>query len=540
MGTGITVLRGYLGLTAVALMSCVLARGDSQLRFTIAGDPKTLDPLRATEEASETVRYLTGGVLIRFNRSTQQLEPELAESWNTLDRGRRIDFVLRRNIRFSDGTPFGPADVIATVRRMMSPGMESGIADSFRAAGGQVTARENGPEGVSVLFSDPVAGLEMLFDQLAITSARAAAPDRAVLGPFMVEDHKGGQYVLLKRNPYYWKKGPRGVKLPYLDSIRLDIQSSRETELLRYRRGELQLVDKVEPEAFERLSRDPHSGAVNAGPSLDTEFLWFNQAPSAQLPLAMRKWFQSTLFRRAISAAINREDIVRLVYRGYAHAAVSPVSPGNKFWFDARAAMPGHDPTHALKMLEQDGFHLDAGVLRDRDGNRVEFSMITNAGSKTRTLMGTVLQQDLLKIGIRLNFLPIEFQSLVERITKTQQYESCLLGFSNVEIDPNNQMNVWLSSGALHAWNPRQPKPSTSWEAEIDRLMQVQHSAIDPQARKKAFDSVQAVIADQVPMVILVYPDVLAAVSPRVRNASPSQLPPHLYWNIEYLSLGNP
>jgi peptide/nickel transport system substrate-binding protein len=191
-------------------------------------------------------------------------------------------------------------------------------------------------------------------------------------------------------------------------------------------------------------------------------------------------------------------------------------------------------------MLEQDGFHLDAGVLRDRDGNRVEFSMITNAGSKTRTLMGTVLQQDLLKIGIRLNFLPIEFQSLVERITKTQQYESCLLGFSNVEIDPNNQMNVWLSSGALHAWNPRQPKPSTSWEAEIDRLMQVQHSAIDPQARKKAFDSVQAVIADQVPMVILVYPDVLAAVSPRVRNASPSQLPPHLYWNIEYLSLGNP
>jgi len=524
-------------ILAVTLTACAQAQLAAQLRFTVPADPKTFDPLLATEAVSETIRYLTGGVLIRFNRSTQQLEAELAASWKVLDQGRRIDFVLRRNVSFSDGAPFGPGDVVATIQRLTRPGLQSGIADTFRAAGGEIRAQTTSRDGVSVFFSMPVAGLEALFDQLAITPARKVAPESGVLGPFMLQEHKGGQYVLLKRNPHYWKTDAGGARLPYLDSIRLDIQSNRETELLRYRRGELHLVDKLEPDAFERMIRDPQAGVLNAGPSLDSEFFWFNQSPAGQLPPYKQRWFESKAFRLAISTAINRDDIVRVVYRGHAHAAASSVSPGNKFWFDAKLVPPRYDPGLALRLLQQDGFHLDAGILRDRDGNRVEFSMITNAGSKTRTLMGTILQQDLTKIGVRMNFLPIEFQSLVERITRTQQYEACLLGFSNVDIDPNTQMNIWLSSGGLHPWNPGQAKPSTSWEDEIDRLMQGQRTARDPAARKKAFDSVQEIVAEQAPAVFLVYPDVLVAVSPLVRNAAPSPLPPHLYWNIEYLSL---
>jgi peptide/nickel transport system substrate-binding protein len=98
-------------------------------------------------------------------------------------------------------------------------------------------------------------------------------------------------------------------------------------------------------------------------------------------------------------------------------------------------------------------------------------------------------------------------------------------------------MNMWMCSGTLHAWNPGQAKPATSWEAEIDRLMQAQHTAADAAARAKAFNRVQEILADQAPVVYLVHPDVLVAVSPLLRNAAPSPLPPHLYWNIEQLSL---
>jgi peptide/nickel transport system substrate-binding protein len=525
------------GLLALALMSCAHAQPTADLRFTVHADPKTFDPLLATEEVSETIRYLTGGVLIRFNRQTQQLEPELATSWKVLDQGKHIDFVLRRNVSFSDGTPFGAADVVATLRRIMAPELPSGVADLFRSAGGEIRAQANGLNDVSIFFSMPVAGLELLFDQLAISSARPVPPESAVLGPFMLQDHKSGQYVLLKRNPHYWKTSVAGDPLPYLDSIRLEILANRETELLRFRRGELDFVDKLEPEAFERLRKDVRWGALNVGPSLDSEFLWFNQNPNAPLPAYKKTWFQSRLFRRAISAATNRGDIVRLVYHGYAHPAASFVSQANKFWFNSKLSPPSHDPQLALKLLQEDGFQLDGRTLRDRGGNAVEFSLITNAGSKTRTQIGTMLQQDLMKIGIRLNFLPIEFQSLIERITRTAQYEACLLGLTNFEIDPNSQMNVWLSSGTHHAWNPEQAKPATAWEAEIDRLARWQHTASGTAARKSAFDRVQEIVAEQAPIIFLVHPDVLVAVSPSLRNAMPSPLPPHLYWNIEYLSL---
>src|SRR5262249_12987928 len=182
-------------------------------------------PLLAEEEPSDVVRFLTGGVLIRFNRQSQQLEPELAASWTVRDQGKRIDFLLRRNVRFSDRTPFGPAAVVAGMRRIMDPHLHSGIADSFRSTGGDIRAEAGGTNEVSIFFSTPVAGLELLFDQLAISSSRPGAPQNAVLGPFTLAEHKAGQYVLLRRNPYYWKTDLSGKNLPYLDSVRLDNQS---------------------------------------------------------------------------------------------------------------------------------------------------------------------------------------------------------------------------------------------------------------------------------------------------------------------------
>jgi peptide/nickel transport system substrate-binding protein len=519
------------------VLRCAAAQPSSELRFCLRADPKTFDPLLAAEEPSETIRYLTAGVLLRLNRQTQQLEPELAKTWKILNQGKRIDFVLREGVRFSDGVPFGAADVVATVRRLAAPGLNSAIADTFRSGAGEIRAQANGPHAVSIFFSAPVAGVEGLFDQLAISPGRSVPPEKAVLGPFMLAEYKAGQYTLLKRNPYYWKTGG-GKRQPYLDSIRLDVQSNREIELVRFRRGELHFVDKLEPEAFERLRKEAPSTVINAGPSLNSEFLWFNQAPAAPTPTHKQRWFESRHFRRAISAAINRDDLIRLVYRGYAHPAAGPVSQANRLWFNSGITAHKYDPAQALDLLRKDGFRLDGHTLRDRSGNAIEFSLITNAGNRTREQMGTMVQHDLKKIGIQVNFTPVEFQSLIERITRTQAYEACLMGLTNVEVDPNSQTNLLVSSGSHHAWNPRQARPATEWEAEIDQLMRLQATAPTLAGRKKAFDRVQELLSEHVPLVFLVNPNVLLGIAPNVRNAAPSALPPHLFWNIASISLG--
>ncbi|MGH9631675.1 MAG: ABC transporter substrate-binding protein [Bryobacteraceae bacterium] len=510
---------------------------EPQLRLCLRSDPKTFDPLLVDEEAGETIRYLTGGVLIRFNRSTQKLEPELAESWTLSKGGRRVTFVLRQEIRFSDGTPFSARDVVATLRRMMDPGVHSPIGDSFRASDGAVQIVEH-PNQVTIEFPVAIAGVERLFDQVAITPAHSPNKGRAVLGAFTVANYVPGDHIILKRNPNYWRRDEKDRALPYLGSIRFDIQGNRDIELLRFRRGELHMIAGLDAVAFQQLKSARPGVALDAGPSYDNEMLWFNQVAKAPIPQYKKAWFTSQVFRRALSGAINRPDIARLVYHGYAQPAAGPFSAANRLWFNAKVKPHLYAPEQSLKQLQSAGFRNSDGRLYDSGGNLVEFSLITNSGNKARSRIASLIQQDLAKLGIRLNIVALDFPGLIERISRTYAYEACLLGLVNVDPDPNGQMNVWLSSAANHQWNPRQKSPETHWEAEIDRLMRLQASSSSYRQRKASFDRVQEIIAEQVPFVYLVTKNVLAAADPRVKNLAPSPLIPQLLWNAHRLTLG--
>jgi peptide/nickel transport system substrate-binding protein len=343
--------------------------------------------------------------------------------------------------------------------------------------------------------------------------------------------------VLLKRNPNYWRSDEHGRKLPYLDSIRLDIQPNRDVEMLRFKRGELDLINSLDTDYFDKLAATSPQLVHDAGPSLDSEQLWFNQVAKAPIPAYKKSWFRSTNFRLAISQAINREDLSRIVYRGHAQPAVGPFSPANKFWFNASLKPQTYSPDAALKDLQAEGFRLENGTLKDKDGNAVAFSIITNAGSKPRERMALLIQDDLQKIGIRVNVVTLDFPSLIERMTQTFDYEAILLGLTNVGLDPNEEMNVWLSSAENHQWNPQQKTPETAWEAEIDRLMREQASATDPAKRKRAFDRVQEIVVEQAPFIFLINKNSLSAISSTVHGAAPVVLSPQTFWNAERLTV---
>jgi len=144
-----------------------------------------------------------------------------------------------------------------------------------------------------------------------------------------------------------------------------------------------------------------------------------------------------------------------------------------------------------------------------------------------------MIQQDLAQIGIRLNVVTLDFPSLIERISRTFDYETCLLGLVNVDLDPSAQMSVWLSSASSHQWNPNQKSPETPWEAELDLLMRAQASTTDNKKRKEYFDKVQQIVWDQVPFIYLIHKNALSAVSPSLANATPGVLRPQTYWNVE-------
>jgi peptide/nickel transport system substrate-binding protein len=523
------LLRSFLLL--FALVNCGVC--SDELRFYLRSDPKTFNPVLVADDSSETIRYITGGVLVRLNRQTQQLEPELALAWKVSKDGKTITFQLRDGVRFSDGTPFIARDVKYTIEALMDPAVHSPTGDAFRSAPGRVNATVLADDRVSVTFPAPVAGLEKLFDQVAIVSAASSKRELAVLGPYYVAEYKPGAYVSLRRNPHYWKRDETGRRLPYIDAMKLEIQSNRDIEMLKFTRNDIHLINSMDAEYFDRLSRTAPGKVRDAGPSLDSEQMWFNQTPGSPIAAYKREWFKSRKFRRAVSFAINRNDLCRVVYGSHAIPARGPLSPANKFWFDARLPQAKLDTTYALQLLHEEGFRTREGKLLDRDGHPVEFSIITNAGNRSRERMATMIQADLKAIGMTVNVVTLDFPSLIQRISESYDYEAALLGMTNVELDPNAQMNVWLSSSDAHAWNPKQKTPNTAWEAEIDRLMRAQASATDDKLRKRDFDRVQEIVADQVPFIFLVNKNTLVGVSPLLDGVVPVAARPQTFWNIE-------
>lgn len=507
-----------------------------QLHLAVQAEPRSADPHVAADEPSELLAYLTHGVLVRINRLTQLPEPELAQSWKTSPDGKSIAFIIRPAARFSDGAPVTSADVCYSLARILEPKLDSPNGDSLRGAAGAVRCAPEKAR-VTIAFDKPLASAERWFDGIAILPA--SGKEKTGAGPFHIKEWQPGAFITLQRNPHYWQRDAAGAALPYLDAVRLDVQRNRDLELMRFEKGELHLVNNLDPDSYNRLRAKGASSAISLGASLDSEQMWFNQSPAAPIPDSKKGWFRTTSFRQAVSLAIRREDLARVVYHGHATPAAGPVSPANRLWVNTSLKAPTANPQQALALLRREGFTFSAGVLKDPHGRPVEFSIITNAGNKSRERMAAMIQQDLAAIGIQLRVAPLDFPSLIERITKTFDYDSCLLGLVGSDLDPNGAMNVWLSSAANHQWNPNQKSPATPWEAEIDKLMQTQALAMDPAIRKRAFDRVQAIVAEQAPFIYLIHRNSMVGVSPRLRGVQPALLRPQLLWNVPRLYLQN-
>ncbi len=153
-----------------------------------------------------------------------------------------------------------------------------------------------------------------------------------------------------------------------------------------------------------------------------------------------------------------------------------------------------------------------------------------------REKAASLIVDDLQKLGIKLIYQPTDFEALVRRINVTFDYECALMGLGGGGVDPASQLNVLKSNAELHQWFPFQQKPATDWEARIDSLMDAQMRTLDFAERKQDFDEVQAILAEELPMIYTVSPLSYAAIRPDAGNLRPAVVTPYrVTWNLEEL-----
>jgi peptide/nickel transport system substrate-binding protein len=386
--------------------------------------------------------------------------------------------------------------------------------------------------------------------RIAQLGALATPPNQwAGLGPFRLKEYVAGQRLVLERNPYYWKTDEKGNRLPYLDELVFLFVPSADAQILRFQSGETDLISRLSAENFSVLSREQKDYTmVDAGPGLEYNFLFFNLSESGEKTsaetLQKLRWFREVKFRQAVSAAIDREAIVRLVYQGRGSALWGLVAPGNRRWRNDKLPHPARSLDQPRTLLKEAGFSWTAGAsaestLLDSSGKPVEFSIITSSSNADRAKMSALIQDDLKQLGMRVQVVPLEFRSLLDRVTQTKEYDACVLGIASFDADPNSDINVWLSSGGTHLWNPSQAHPATAWEAEIDRLINGQLYARTFEERKKLYDRAQEILWEYQPMIFLASPDILTGARKAVGNFCPAVLEPYVLWNVEQLYLRN-
>lgn len=523
-------------------------------------EPKTLNPVTAADAPSREVIGRMTADLIHINRASQQTEPALAKSWSVSKDGRIFTVKLRHGLRFSDGQPFDADDVVFSFQVYLDEKINSSQRDLLVVGGKPIEVQKIDRYTVRFTLAQPYAAAERIFDGLAMMPrhllektyqegrfaqawALTTSPaDIAGMGPFRLKEYVPGQKIALERNPYYWKSDQNKNRLPYLDQLVFLFVGNEDAQVIRFQAGDTDIISRLGADNYALLSKDAASHGTeffDLGPSLEYDFLVFNLndlKKDTDNIAAKQAWFQDVRFRQAVSSAIDRESIVKLVYAGHGAALWGNVSPSNRLWVDQTLPHPPRSLDRARELLKSAGFSWRAdGAILDRQGKAVEFSIITSTSNAQRLKMATLIQDDLSKLGMNVHVVPLEFRALLDRIFQTYDYEAAIMALGGGDADPNPEMNVWLSNGGTHLWHLGETKPATDWEAEIDQLMQKQMVQLKYKERKHLYDEVQETVAANVPFVFLATPDILVGAKRTLGNFKPAILDPNTLWNVEQL-----
>ena len=571
IGTPKPAFEGEVPKGASRVADMEVGRYGGRLVLGLAGAPETFNPLLSNDVSSMNITHLMFATCYDFHRLRQEDEPGLCERYDRSDDGLKYTFKLREGLRWSDGHPLTVDDFEFSYKVLIDPKIPNSAKDLFK----QGTNEKGEPifptftkvddrtftyqlHAKDVLFHATVGSLWVIpkhkwekshadgtFGQQMTVQVKPE--DLVTSGAFRLRAYQDAESVLLERNPHFWKVDSAGNRLPYLDTIMFLMVPDYNAMNMRFREGKLDMLE-VRPEDFEVLRREEGSSdyaLVDMGAGFNTNYLSFNldtrnnKEGKPFVDPIMGAWFRNVNFRKAVSHAIDRLGMVRTVLNGRGEPLWSFYSPANKKWSSAdKVHQYPYDLDKARAYLTSEGFQFADGVLKDAQGNVVEFTLMTNSENPGRIAMLNVIEADLKKLGMQVRIRPVPFNDLLTSMRDTRDYDAILLGWgTGVPPDPSQSKNVMLSSGRGHHWMPEQDKPATEWEAKMDQLQMAGTEAFTYEERKVPFEALLVLFSDVQPQIQLVVPHVAFASRKNVGNFKPSGLRPELFWNAESLYL---
>lgn len=541
--------------------------GGSIITSTIGEGPKTFNPWVSKDATSSLAGDLMYDSLLSSDPVTGEVIPHLAKDVKVSDDKLRYTISLREGVKWSDGKEITADDVVFTWNDIILAGYgNTSLRDSVLIEGEYPKVSKVDKYTVDFVLKKPYAPFlrsvgtqiapkhvfepvvkkgKRYFDSYLGTTVNPK--DIVASGAFLLEEYVPAQRIVFKRNPSYYVIDEENNFLPYLDKYVILIVGDLNNELLKFESGELDVISvrgKDLPR-FKEKEKKSDFKIYNLGPNTGTMFLAFNMNTRMNkdgkyyVNPIKQKWFNDLNFRTAIDYAIDRKAMVNNVANGAAQPLYTAESLSSVYLNEQLAAGHEKDLEYAKSLLKQSGFSLDkSGILHDKDGNAVEFDLYTNAGQTEREACGVMVKEDLRELGIKVNFKPIEFNSLVSKMMTTFDWDMILMGLTGNPLEPHSGKNVWYSKGHLHLFNMRLAGDKNDtilpWEKELDDIFEQGALELDYDKRKVFYDKYQEIIYNQRPIIYLYSPLTITAVRNKIKNLHPTPLGGTLH-NVEEL-----
>ncbi len=528
--------------------------GGSLVASTIGEGPKTFNPFNSKDNISSMLSEVMYDGLLGTHPITGQPIPKLAKSFSVDGNDYLIN--LRRGVKWSDGRPITADDVVFTWQNIIFDGYgNTSTRDSIIVDGKLPTVTKIDDYTVKFTTPKPFAPfIRMLSTPIApkhifepavkkgkeyfdtFLSTNTPPSQFVTSGAFRLKEYVPAQRVVFERNPNYYVINKADQKLPYLDKLVYLIVGDINNEVLKFEGGELDVIGLQGANVARFKEKEKHSDfkVYNLGPNTGTMFLSMNlntrKNDKGEFYVSPKKqrWFQDKNFRQAVDYAIDRKNMVFNIANGLGAPLYTAESLNSIFLNKDLKSYP-RDLDKANDLLAKSGFYRNKkGKLFDKYNNPVEFDLYTNAGNTEREAIGVMVKQDLEDLGMKVNFKPVEFNTLVNKLVNTYDWDMVIMGLTGSPLEPNGGKNVWMSDGTLHMFNQRPAGYSKDdrfdWEKKLDELFIKGALATDFEARKKYYDEYQKIAYDEKPFIYIYSPIVISAIRTKFKNLYPSML----------------
>lgn len=537
--------------------------GGELIISTIGEGPKTFNPCNTKDATSASMAGILFDGLLTTDAITGEVIPLMAKSFEI--KGNDYIITLRKGLKWTDGKPITADDIMYTYEDIVFKGLgNTATRDAMMIKGklpelfkvDDYTVKFTTPEPFAPFLRQltyPIVPKHYFKpysnkgDSVFNSFLNPDTPPEQIVssGAFKLKEYVAAQRVVFERNPNYYKINLKNEKLPYLDKIVYLIVGDTNNEILKFEAKEIDVISLKGSNVARYKIKEPSSDykIYNLGADNGTLFIAINLNNRKNndgkwyVPPVKQKWFRNKNFRSAVDWAIDREGMVKNIAQGVAISLYTAESPTSIY---LNKNIKGHpqDKNISKELLKDSGFTLKNNALFDKDGNRVEFDLYTNAGSIERESIGVMIKDDLESLGMKVNFKPVEFNSLVNKLSNTYDWDMMIMGLTGSPLEPHDGKNVWTSKGSLHLFNMGSgyvtdkrylPLP---WENELNNIFEEGALKLSYEERKPIYDKYQTIIYDEKPLIYLYSPIRITAIRKKFGNIYPSPLSGLLY-NID-------